>query len=271
MIGDWEYQLENITIWFQGGVRKWIFISLGIMLVSCIPLYFIIAGINSAIFNTFSYNKDIVFRNKEVPEKPIEYSPTKVLNLKDGSKELYMLIDNKYNVEIGYYPFVFELVVQDKDGNTLYQKNHNTYLLPNDVRYISYRSTDPNATTLIIRKNENQTKKVYYNPYSNILKNPRIKVSNASFQVRSFTDLLYLNATIKNEEKITIKNIDLLLMVKNRSGNDIGLASYSVDLLNPLEQKEVGPIEYFQSENSDPVQVDVIWQVNYLDQKTFVY
>jgi formylmethanofuran dehydrogenase subunit B len=104
MIGDWEYQLENITIWFQGGVRKWVFISLAIMLVSCIPLYFIVSGINSVIFNTFSYNQDVNFKKKEIPEKPIEYSATKILNLKNGSKDLYMIIDNKLNAEIGYYP-----------------------------------------------------------------------------------------------------------------------------------------------------------------------
>ena len=271
MIGNWEYQLENITIWFQGGVRKWVFISLAIMLVSCVPLYFIVTSINSAIFNTFSYNQDINFKKKEIAEKPIEYSNTKALNLKDGSKDLYMIIDNKLNAEIGYYPFVFDLIVQDKNGNTLYQKTHDAYLLPNDVRYVTYRSTDSNASKLVIRKNEEETKKVYYNPYSNLLKNPKIKISNTSFQVRSFTDLLYLNATIKNEEKVGIKNIDLLLMIKSRSGDDIGLSSYNLSLLNPLEQKEIGPIEYIQSENADPVQVDVIWQVNYLDEKTFVY
>jgi hypothetical protein len=154
---------------------------------------------------------------------------------------------------------------------TLYQKTHDTYLLPNDIRYISYRSQDASATKLIIRKNESRTKKVYYNPYSNVLKNPKIKISNTSFQIRTFTDLLYLNATIKNDEKISIKNVDLLFMIKNRSGDDIGLVSYNLALLNQLEQKEIGPIEYLQSENSDPVQVDVIWQVNYLDEKTFIY
>lgn len=266
MFKDWQYKVESISIWFQGGVKKWILIAAGICVVLTVPLYFLFTFGSSAWYNSplnpGRFNSQVTFKPKNIPEKKMDFGPTQAVQLKDNTTELYMVVSNKENTQIGYNPFVYDIQVLDSKNNEINRETRSTFILPGDIRYITYRSQNMNAKKLNITRN-NQTQKIFYNSNS-INQKPDVEITNSAFKIRTFTDILYVSFSIKNKEKFNLKAIDILYTIRDARESVIGIGEYQLTDLAANEQRDLDQIEYTQPMVSEPVGIDIIWSVNYL-------
>ena len=264
---NWQYKVESLGIWFQGGVKRWVLVAFGICLVLAIPLYFLFGAMAGVWFNTSinpnKFNNNITFQPKNIPEKKLTFGETQRVPLKDKSSELYMVINNKENPLIGYNPFVYDIQVVDNQNNEISRETRSTYILPGDIKYITFRSPNLSATKLIVSQND-KTQRVYYNPNS-INQKPNIQITNQDFKVRTFTDILYVSMSIKNLEKFAIKGVDVLYTIRDARESVIGIGEYRVTNLESSEQRDLTKIEYTQPASAEPTGVDIIWSVNYLE------
>jgi hypothetical protein len=264
-----QYQLENLTLWFQGGIRRGFLIFSGVCLVLIVPFYFLVTASISFWFqskiNPFRLDDSSYYQPKEIPQKEMIFSNTQVVSLKDGSKELYQSINNKSNLQVGYVPFVYDLAVLDAEGKLLKTETKSTYILPGEIRYIVYNAIETGASSLKLTRNE-ATKAVYYNPFSKSYKKPKISISGINFSVRSSTNILYINFVIKNNDQIKINKTDLLYTVRDSRESVVGIGEYLIDDLLAGEQREVS-ITYVQPLEREAKLINIDWSVNYLDAK----
>ncbi len=266
-----QKQLENISIWFQGGVRRSIIIFTAVVLCLLAPIYFLGIFTSTTWFRLFANPSRLdtasYFIPKFIDEKPLIISPTQVVPLKDGSNELYFSINNKDNPEIGFYPFVYDIQVLDKNGAAINQETRTSYILPGDTRYITYKSPDGRADRLIINRN-NQTTPIYYNPLSKKFKKPDIVVSNEKYTLRTFTNYMNIGFTLKNRDKVNIKNVDIIFTVRDKQDSIIGVGDFAVSDLAPGEQRDID-IPYIQHLERTASNVEIIPLVNFLELDNF--
>jgi hypothetical protein len=264
--------LENLSIWFQGGVRRSVIIFIIVSLILLTPIYFIGIVLSSAWyytpFNPGKQDTKSYYIPKSIPEKSLIISSTQVVELKGGAKELYFSINNKENDQIGYFPFIYDIQVLDEKGAAINQETRETYILPSDIRYITYRSNDGRANKLVITRNT-RTVPVFYNPLSKTLKNPNLEISNQKVNVRTFTDFMSVSFTIKNNDKIKIKKTDLIFIVRDKRDSVVGVGDFVLDNLTSGEQRDV-EIPYLQPLEREPSLVEIIPIVNYLDSDNLV-
>jgi hypothetical protein len=266
-----ERLIENLSIWFQGGVRRWVIIFSGVCLLLLAPFYFLASFISSlwfvTPFNPWKYNDTQLVTKKLIPERQIDISETQVVLLKDGSKELYLSLNNKDNPEIGYSPYVYDLSVLDDKGSVIDQQQRQSYLLPGDIRYVVYRSNDNQASKLVLKKNSKSVP-VYYNPNSDRYKKPNLEILNKNFSIRTFTDQLTLTFTIKNNEKKKINVIDIIFTIRDARDSVVGIGDMIINDLDAQSQKDIS-ITYTQPLERQPKLVDIVWSVNYLNTSLF--
>jgi hypothetical protein len=264
-----QYRLENLAIWFQGGVRRSVLIFAGICLILLAPIYFL-AGFLSNVwagvsFNSSQFNGTNYFSSKFIQERNWTVSNTQVVSLKDGSREVYASINNKLNPQIGYSPFVYDLQVLDDNNSVLFQETRETYLLPGDVKFIVVRSQDGRAGKLKIGKN-NRTQAYYYNPNSKNYKKPNIRVVSTDFRVRTFTNDMTVLFTLKNDDQVRVNKVDVVFTVRDSRESVIGIGDFSFEDFKPGEQRDFS-LPYTQPLEREPRLITVEWSVNYLDAK----
>ncbi len=266
-----QRQTENISIWFQGGVRRSVIIFSIIVICLLAPIYFLGIFSSSSWFRLFvNPNKlDIAsyYIPKFIPQNPLITSPTQTVPLKDGSNELYFSINNKDNPEIGFYPFVYDIQVLDKNGAAINQETRSTYILPGDTRYITYKSQDGRADKLIINRSD-RTVPIYYNPLSKKLKKPDLVISNEKYNIRTFTNYMTISFTLKNRDKVNIKNVDVIFTVRDKQDSIIGVGDFVVSDVKPGEQRGLD-IPYTQHLDRTPATVEIIPLVNFLELDNF--
>lgn len=263
---SFSYKIENLSLWFQGGVRRgFLFFGLVIMIL-CVPLYFLSTFVSGVWFksnlNPFGLDSNSYFIQKDIQVQEVIISNSQLVKLKDGSNELYLSINNKANPEVGFLPYVYDLIVKNERGEIIDQAKKATYILPGEISYIVYRSQNGEGTDLSIRQNE-ESKKFFYNPFSNIYKKPKIEISNTRFKERTSTDILEINFTITNNDLMDVKEVDLLYIIRDNRESIVGIGDFKVLNLASGDQKSIN-IPYIQPRDRAPRLVNIDWRVNYL-------
>lgn len=263
-----QRRIENWSIYFQGGVRRGVIIFSIVCLILLAPLYFLGIFISSVWFslpiNAERFDTTQYFAPKFITENPIGISTTQVVDLKDGSKELYLTLDNKSNPQIGFYPFVYNLQVLDANGAALSNERRSTYILPGDIAYIVYNSPNGQANRLVLSRDQNSTVPVYYNPQSRRFRNPQLRITNENFQIRTFTNDMTVRFTIRNEDQVNIGRVNILFTIRDTRESVVGIGDFVVENLRAGEQRDIN-IPYTQPLQREPRFVNIITQVNYLD------
>lgn len=277
-----QYRIENLGLWFQGGVRRSILIFFGVCLLASIPVYFLVGFLSSswfqASFNPGGYNSDSFVTTKFIPEKPIEIAATQIVDLKDGSRQLYSTISNKLNPQIGYFPFVYELQILDSNNQLIDQKTERSYLLPGEVKYVIWGDNDSRGTKLqIIKSSESQI--VYYNPNSPTVRSPDLRVIDTGCRIRGDTSIMYISFRMRNQSRFKVKDVDTIYIVRDSREKIVGIGEYSFVNFetgegSPIELEYVQPKDFVESRGNitscNPLIVEVLWSVNYLDTGNFV-
>jgi hypothetical protein len=265
---QFQYNLEGIGLYFQGGVRK-IFVVLGvIMFVLLLPIYF--GGVllanswrdSNANPNKYSTNNIVI--PKVVRQSKVEITNSQKVDLADGRSILYAFLDNSKNIDIGFDPFVYRQQILDRNGQLVSDTVSSTYILPGGTQYV-IKVVDSQEASEIRIGQEPETKLIPYNPNNNsIFKRPKLNVRNPRFSVVD-DQTLTLAATIKNVDDFFVDKIDVVFLLRDARGAIVGLGDYNFRGLVPEQERDIR-IDLPKPLNRTPSDVEIFWQVNFLQQ-----
>ena len=264
---DLQYNLENFALWFQGGIRRWVLIFVGICVVLLAPMYFL-GILLSNTWNTFPANANRfdnknLLTKKVIPELDWTISKTQIVPLATGENVLYVSISNKANPLIGYFPFFYNIQILDKDGKAVFNQIQETYILPGSIRYLVVKSDNPNAAEVRLVRSE-KTVPVYYNPNSKTVREADVRLVNQNLKDITFTKNLEISATLKNFDKRQIKVLDVLYILRDARQSVVGIGTVQLTNLKPGDERS---FEFFYPKPLERTAtiLDLQWSVNYLD------
>jgi hypothetical protein len=265
---DLQYNLENFALWFQGGIRRWVLIFVGICVVLLAPMYFL-GILLSNTWNTFGgnpnrYDDRQILTKKSIPEQDWVISKTQVVPLATGENVLYVSISNKANPLIGYFPFVYDIQILDKDGKALFNETQENYILPGTIRYLVVKSSNPQAAEVRLVRNT-KTQPIYYNPNSKTIREADVRLINQNLRDITFTRDLEISATLKNFDRRQIKVLDILYILRDSRQSVVGIGTVQLTNLKPGEESSFKFLYPKPAERIATI-LDLQWTVNYLDE-----
>jgi hypothetical protein len=259
-------KVEDVALDLQSGVRKWVLITVGVAVVFAFPVYLLGNQISKWWFYNLGWTNRFDNKNflntKKFAQQQVNLEGAEYIDLVDGRRLIYSFLDNRQNRIVGYNPFVYKLQIINQQGETISDEIKNTYLLPAEAKYIAAYTRDLNAVSLSIQKLDD-TNPVEYNAAANELLKP------VELEIREQTvedadkDNLMLKTTIKNSTRYFIKNVDLVMLIRDGQDSVIGVQDYKISGFLPNENREV-KLRYPKSKNRTAKSLDVRYSVNYL-------
>jgi hypothetical protein len=259
-------KVEDVALDLQNGVRKWVLIALGISIVLAFPVYLFGNQISRWWFYNLGWTNRFDSKNflntKKFSEQQVNLEGAQFVDLADGRRLIYSFLDNRQNRIVGYNPFVYKLQVINEQGEAISDEVKTTYLLPAEAKYIAAYTRDPNAISLSIQRLDD-TDPVEYNAAANELLKPVELEVREQVVENADKDNLLLKTTVKNSTRYFIKNVDLVMLIRDGQDSVIGVQDYKISGFLPNENREV-KIRYPKSKNRTAKSLDVRYSVNYL-------
>jgi hypothetical protein len=261
---DLQYRLENISIYFQGGVRRSVLIATGVVLVLLTPAFFTGKFISSVYANSYLELKEFAVQ----PVKTIydyEIGKTNKTMLLDGNSVLYLAVNNKKNIDVGYYPWNYSVEILDDQGNIITSKqSFSSYLLPNDNKYLVVNAPG-NATEMRVLE-EPGTIKQNYNPNANPLQSiPNIETDREVVTVDKVNQNMTVYGVLRNRDRRTIRRLDVVYLVRNIEEQVIFAGTASFNNFIRETDREFNITNLPLPQGSEPSKLSILWSVNYLD------
>jgi hypothetical protein len=267
-LDSFQYRIENLSLAFQGGVRRGVLVFTGICLVLLAPFYFGGQAAAGLYKNTWFDSENAVIP-KKLAENEYEVSETQIVPLASGESALYISVSNKLNTGVGYFPWVYTLQVTSKDGTLLDQQKFSSYLLPEEVKYLTLNSADPTAANLKIIE-EPETQKVFYNPNANNnQKTPDIQIRNDQVLPGTDPNSLKISAIFKNNTEFNIEKVDVLFLIRDSRQSVVGIGVYNFSGFVARSERII-QLDYPKPRDREARFLDLRWSVNYLDKNTIV-
>lgn len=266
MAFDLQYSLENFSLWFQGGIRRSVLIFVGICVVLLAPMYFL--GIllsnvwNKLPANPNRFDDQLLFTPKFVAEKDWTISKTQVVPLATGESVLYVSVSNKENPLIGYFPFVYDVQILDKNGKALFNETQTSYILPGEIRYLVFNTKIEAAEIRLVRNSKTQP--IYYNPNSKSVREASVQIVNQNLKDITFTRNLEISATVKNTDQRKIKKLDILYILRDSRQSVVGIGVWKEENLSPGQEISF-KFQYPKPFERTATILDLQLSVNYLD------
>ncbi len=246
-----------------GGVRRniWIFV------IFCLILIFPFYLIGMFLGNTISgvvYDKSDIVSQKNIEIADYEIGETEVVSLNNGEKDLYVRVSNSLNKEVGFFPWVYTYQVLNKQGEVLDQGENSDYLLPGEVKYVIIRTDSEEASEVRLTDNQDTTP-VFFNQESGNIAEPKIVIASNDFEETEDGDSLLLKINIRNDDILTIKEIDVTYIIRDTRQSVVGIGKTKVRNLKPDESRDLN-IKHPKPENRTPNYLEPRWSINYLDE-----
>jgi hypothetical protein len=260
---------ENLILELQSGIRKWVIGALVLCLVLAFPSYLIGKEVSKLFFYnigviTQKYDNSELYTAKTLLEKEVRLDTTTFVDLINGQRLLYSFLDNRLNLSVGYNRFVYKLQILDKSGSVISDEIKETYLLPGEAKIITAYTTNTDATSMSIEK-QPQTIAVDYNPIANpLLKDPGLEIRSQTVELKD-KNTLRLRASFKNPTKLFVKDVDLVMIVRDSQDLIIGVQETKFSGFTAGEDRDMD-LTYPKSKNRTAKYLDVRYTVNYLEE-----
>jgi hypothetical protein len=260
---NFQYKLENLSLYFQGGVRRSIIIFAVILLILIFPVYYLGKFVSGLTAKSY-LNMSSLAVNPKIQTYDYEIGKTQRAELKDGTSVLYAAVRNKKNRDIGFYPWNYSVQILDKNGAVITPKEtFESYLLPDDNKYIVAPAPANGSDMQIIE--ESGTQKTTYNPNANpLLTQPNVTVQNNQVVVDKNTQTMTVSALLRNEDKRFIEKIDVTYFVRDTQESILYIGTSSFNGFVAGSERDFRITNLPLPSNGDPRTVDVRWSVNYL-------
>ena len=265
-IDSMQYRIENLSLAFQGGVRRGLIIFTGFCLVLTVPFYF--SGQIAANWYRGAWfdSKNAVIP-KNLNDSKYEVSETQIVPLATGESSLYISVSNKLTSTVGYYPWVYTLQITSKHGTLLDQQKYTSYLLPEEVKYLTLTTADPDAVKLSLVE-EPETQKVFYNPDgNNNQKVPDIQIRNNLVIPSTTENTVKVSAILKNNTEFFIDKVDILYIIRDSRQSVVGIGRYNFSGFVAGSERIIEQ-NYPKPRDREATNLDLRWSVNYLDKNS---
>jgi hypothetical protein len=266
-------QVETASLYFQGGVRRSVIIFTGVCIVLMAPAFFLGQSL-SAIWSTLPANSDKIqnkniYIQKFLSENEYSIDRSQLVPLSTGGTVLYTTINNRQNLDYGYYPFVYRVQVLDIQNSIIYEKIEQSYLLPGDIKYVVVAPGDDRGVSLRV-STEPDTRTLLYNPQSiNLSKRINVEIRNPSVTDNDGDPNLILRASIKNNDIVRLKVVDLMYLIRDNRDRVVGIGQYKLENLQPGEERDFY-LTYPKPRYRRATRLDIRTFVNYLDNNNIV-
>lgn len=267
---EFGYKVEEMKLRTFWGVRKivWIFIIIFVLL--WIPAYLTGKGLADLYYKPKIKDINIVVQ-KDIKYPEYYVGDTEVLLLGNNQRDLYVKVSNKLTTDVGYSPWVYTYQLTDKLGTVLKEDVINSYLLPNNEKYIIVTTDDANAAKINIINNRESSFPVEYDEnYTKFSDLPEIKIYNKKAEDNILdSNYLDLSCQIRNDSDTLIKKVEVLFIMRDKLQEIIGITKIVVPKLDAGEQKDVVFKNYPKPTFKEVSILDIRTSYNYLDEGTF--
>jgi len=264
----WKVRLDFVKILYIH-LTTWITFIVLVMLVK--PSYELVAPkLAQAYFDIVvkPFQKDIVIP-KTIKANPYSIGESRVIDLNNGQKILYLLVSNKDNPDVGFYPWSYTYQVLSASGEVLEQRSvFDDFLLPDEQTYILVYTSNPQAASLRIQLDEVNTKLVPYNRESpNFLKKPNIVQRRGILNDDPKKDFYEVNLLFKNDDTVDVKTVNVLYLLRSDDGQIVGMNKSVLSGFLANTEREITVLDLpkpSRALTNKPL-LEVVLRINYLD------
>jgi hypothetical protein len=262
-------KIEQISIFFQGGLRRGVLYFLGIVLLLLWPFQYV--GIYTSRFiGRRLIDKSITVSNPiNSQAKPLISEKTTVIQLSNNQRDMFLTIDNKENKSVGFSPYIYKLSMYSDQGTLLNTEIINSYILPGDIKYIVKRDATGTANKLTLEE-QTGTQAVDYNPIANPFQRlPKIDVESTKI-TKNEDNTVTVSGLFNNRDKLAVETVDVLYIIRDRREQITGIGTYKFNGFT------AGSIRDFEATHPnhiklDPQFVEVRWETNYFKDKNITF
>jgi len=264
----WKVRLDFVKILYIH-LTTWITFIVLVMLVK--PSYELVAPrLAQAYFDIVvkPFQKDIVIP-KTIKANPYSIGESRVIDLNNGQKILYLLVSNKDNPDIGFYPWSYTYQVLSASGEVLEQRSvFDDFLLPDEQTYIVVYTSNPQAVSLRIQLDEVNTNLVPYNRESpNFLKKPNIVQRRGIVNDDPKKDFYEVSLLFKNDDTVDVKTVNVLYLLRSDDGQIVGMNKSVLSGFLANTEREITVLDLPKPSRAltkKPL-LEVVLRINYLD------
>jgi len=265
MFENFTYNLRNLLVIRSTFVRKSVLICSGVILVLSIPGFFL-GQLSSELFKRTWFDQKSILNSELQNVGKINVSQTQVIDLEGTNKDFYVSISNKENKNIGFSPFNYTLRLLNSSNQVIFQENKSEFLLPDETKFVTIRSDNPDAKKIEIIEGNNTPK--IYNPNSNSLaRDPKIEIRQSRITEQD-NGQLKIFTQFKNSDSVTIKNAEILYIIRDTRQSVVGIGSFQLNGFVANEIRDL-TIDYPKPLNREAKSLDIRIRVNYLDENNF--
>jgi len=264
----WKVRLSFVKILYIH-LTTWITFIVLVMLVK--PSYELVAPrLAQAYFDIVvkPFQKDIVIP-KTIKANPYSIGESRVIDLNNGQKILYLLVSNKDNPDVGFYPWSYTYQVLSASGEVLEQRSvFDDFLLPDEQTYIVVYTSNPQAVSLRIQLDEVNTNLVPYNRESpNFLKKPNIVQRRGIVNDDPKKDFYEVSLLFKNDDTVDVKTVNVLYLLRSDDGQIVGMNKSVLSGFLANTEREITVLDLpkpSRALTNKPL-LEVVLRINYLD------
>jgi len=264
----WKVRLDFVKILYIH-LTTWITFIVLVMLVK--PSYELVAPrLAQAYFDIVvkPFQKDIVIP-KTIKANPYSIGESRVIDLNNGQKILYLLVSNKDNPDIGFYPWSYTYQVLSASGEVLEQRSvFDDFLLPDEQTYIVVYTSNPQAVSLRIQLDEVNTNLVPYNRESpNFLKKPNIVQRRGIVNDDPKKDFYEVSLLFKNDDTVDVKTVNVLYLLRSDDGQIVGMNKSVLSGFLANTEREITVLDLPKPRRAltNKPLLEVVLRINYLD------
>jgi len=264
----WKVRLDFVKILYIH-LTTWITFIVLVMLVK--PSYELVAPrLAQAYFDIVvkPFQKDIVIP-KTIKANPYSIGESRVIDLNNGQKILYLLVSNKDNPDIGFYPWSYTYQVLSASGEVLEQRSvFDDFLLPDEQTYIVVYTSNPQAVSLRIQLDEVNTNLVPYNRESpNFLKKPNIVQRRGIVNDDPKKDFYEVSLLFKNDDTVDVKTVNVLYLLRSNDGQIVGMNKSVLSGFLANTEREITVLDLPKPRRAltNKPLLEVVLRINYLD------
>ena len=264
----WKVRLSFVKILYIH-LTTWITFIVLVMLVK--PSYELVAPrLAQACFDIVvkPFQKDIVIP-KTIKANPYSIGESRVIDLNNGQKILYLLVSNKDNSDVGFYPWSYTYQVLSASGEVLEQRSvFDDFLLPDEQTYILVYTNNPQAASLRIQLDEVNTQLVSYNRESpNFLKKPNIVQRRGIVNDDPKKDFYEVSLLFKNDDTVDVKTVNVLYLLRSDDGQIVGMNKSVLSGFLANTEREITVLDLPKPRRAltNKPLLEVVLRINYLD------
>ena len=240
------------------GVGKVWWYALAVVLVGCIPLYFVMKASFAATLATSHHYPAYIYQ--EETKQPLTVTEKKIFNLGDGYYGGYIKVKN-VNLEWGVVNQAYSITFRTTGGTEVTSLNNaSTFILPASEKIIVFSrfKADRAPTDMEVSLADS----VF--THKPAVVQPNLQIQRTSLEL--VNGQLKVTAAVKNNTPFTIRQINLPILVYDNNGKIVGVNFTSI---NDVAYQETRSFQFLWPNNPGAVRAEILPEVNIFEKDIY--